>query len=133
MQYRSGYKYQLHRNYSVVTSIKPPVTIDTKYIWLFADGGMTIKSGYAWDGASWAIDTNSFMRGSLEHDALYQLCREGHLDPVEFKDPIDRLLQSICREDGMFKARAWWVYKGVKRGGWSSTSRRSVRKIKTAP
>tara|TARA_R110000787_G_C13443394_1_gene446740 strand:- start:13922 stop:14323 length:402 start_codon:yes stop_codon:yes gene_type:complete len=133
MQYKSGYKYQLHRNYSVVTSIKPPVTIDTKYIWLFSDGGLQIKSGYAWDGASWAIDTKSFMRGSLVHDALYQLFREGHLDPIEFKDSADRLLQSICREDGMFKARAWWVYKGVKRGGWSSTSRRSVKQIRTAP
>jgi len=133
MEYKSGYKYQLHKNCTVPTPLRPENAITTRYIWLFPNGELHINAGYAWDGASWAVDTKNFMRGSLVHDALYQLCREGHLDPTKHKEPADRLLQSICREDGMSRARAWWVYVGVKRGGWKATSRKSIKKFKTAP
>lgn len=57
------------------------------------------------------------MRGSLVHDALYQLMREGHLDLAAHLGPADRLLQKLCREDGMSQLRAWWVYEASKRFG----------------
>lgn len=53
------------------------------------------------------------MRGSLVHDALYQLMRERHLDYKEHRQYADELLRDICLEDGMSRVRAWWVYQAV--------------------
>lgn len=71
------------------------------------------------------------MRGSLVHDALYQLMRQGHLDPDKYRETAVDLLRTMCREDGMSAIRAWWVYKGVRWGGESSTE--TTREPQTAP
>jgi hypothetical protein len=84
--YNDGYKYQLKEAYAVAIDITPAT----------------------------AIDTLSFMRGSLIHDALYQLMRESHLDHNIYREPADRVLQKICKEEGMWSVRAWWVYHGVR-------------------
>ena len=59
------------------------------------------------------------MRGSLVHDALYQLMRDGYL-PLKTREYADWLLREICIEDGMSKIRADWVYMGVDLFGESS-------------
>lgn len=115
--YLSGYKYQLTKDYSIATGIIPPKPINTAHIRLYKSGLLTLKEGYAWDGPSGpTFDTKNFMRGSLVHDALYQLMRDGCIGP-ENLEPADRLLQSICIEDGMSPLRAWWVYQAVRRHG----------------
>ena len=115
--YRSGYNYQLQEDYVIATGIEPVPPTSTEYISLAPYGTLTIRKGYAWDGPSGpAIDTLNFMRGSLVHDALYQLMREGLLEG-SFRESVDRLLQRICKEDGMSTVRAWWVYQGVRFGG----------------
>jgi hypothetical protein len=89
--------------------------INTPYATLHGTGLLIISDGYAWDGASGpAIDTKTFMRGSLVHDCLYQLMREGLLDRDKYRNCADELLRQICLEDGMWKARADWVYWAVK-------------------
>jgi hypothetical protein len=81
------------------------------------NGEMLIKKGYTWDGPSGpTIDTKNFMRGSLIHDGLYQLMREGALDQ-SCRLRADEILREVCLEDGMSHARAWWVFKGVRIGG----------------
>ena len=113
--YKGGYKYQLKEMYCVTMDIKPVTAIHTDYIDLNTDGILTIFKGYAWDGPSGpTIDTLTFMRGSLVHDALYQLMREKHLDHNVYRDASDRILQNICKEDGMWFLRAAWVYQGVR-------------------
>ena len=113
--YNSGYKYQLKEIYSVVINITPTAPINTEYIDLDTAGNLTISEGYAWDGPSGpTIDTLTFMRGSLVHDALYQLMREKNLDHKVHREAADRMLQKICKEDGMWSLRAWWVYHGVR-------------------
>lgn len=114
--YNGGYKYQLKADYTFSgTGIIPPSVIKTDYIGLDIEGNLTIVAGYAWDGPSGpTIDTMNFMRGSLAHDALYQLMREKHLDHEEYREAADRLLQRLCKEDGMWALRAWWVYQGVR-------------------
>ncbi|HZW87094.1 MAG TPA: hypothetical protein VFF41_06515 [Gallionella sp.] len=113
--YNGGYKYQLGVTYTVAIDIQPPVPIDTEFIKLDSAGRLTIVEGYAWDGPSGpTIDTLTFMRGSLVHDALYQLMREGHLDHNVYRERADRTLQKICIEDGMWPLRAWLVYHGVR-------------------
>ena len=113
--YNGGYKYQLKETYTLVIDIKPARLIDTEYIKLNTDGVITISEGYAWDGPSGpTIDTLTFMRGSLIHDALYQLMRESYLDHQLYREAADRILQKICKEDGMWSLRAWLVYHGVR-------------------
>ena len=127
--YRAGYKYQLAADYAVVVSFCPRETIATDFIVLSSAGRLTIKRGYAWDGPSGpAIDTKNFMRGSLVHDALYQLMREGHL-PQTYRRDADKELKRICLEDGMSAMRAWWVYEGVRLGGGPSAARRKEEPI----
>jgi hypothetical protein len=73
------------------------------------------------------------MRGSLVHDALYQLMRERYLDEDTYRDRSDRLLQKICKEDGMSMLRAWWVYQGVHLFGKPSADPANDRPLTRAP
>lgn len=111
--YRDGYKYQLAHGYSTRVSIRPQERIDHDFIALSTFGVLTIRRGYAWDGPSGpTFDTKNFIRGSLVHDALYQLIGEGLL-PLSDRALADEELRRICSEDGMSTIRAWWVYQGV--------------------
>lgn len=134
IRYKGGYKYQLIESYTTVIPIRPAdgiARIDG-FIHLDENGLLIIREGYAWDGPSGpTIDTKNFMRGSLVHDALYQLMSDGQLDPETCREPADSLLRAICREDGMSWIRAWWVYQGVRIGGASAA--RSPKEIFTAP
>lgn len=112
IKYREGYKYQLAENYFINTNIRPEQDLETEYLRLAKTGLLLIKNGYAWDGASGpTIDTKSCMRGSLVHDALYQLMRLGLIDSCN-RDYADELMRKICIEDGMWKIRAniWWKF-----------------------
>jgi hypothetical protein len=134
IRYRSGYKYQLAEGYSVKVSVTPNEPVKTEFITLSADGTLAIKRGYAWDGPSGpTIDTRNFMRGSLVHDALYQLMRDAGLSKEQWRDEADLELKRICLEDGMSRLRAWWVHRGVRLGGDPSASPESRKPIKTAP
>jgi hypothetical protein len=120
IRYREGYKYVLDKTYSIQTAVKPGANIATPFLGLNTDGVLTIQAGYAWDGPSGpTVDSKNFMRGSLAHDALYQLMREKELD-CGWRETADQELRRICREDGMSWLRAWWVYKGVRIGGEGS-------------
>ena len=133
IKYRSGYKYQLAETYSVVTKIRPPEMAETDFITLDATGRLTMESGYAWDGPSGpTFDTKTFMRGSLVHDALYQLMREGLL-AGEHRAAADELLAVICREDGMNWFRAWYVLLGVRWGAGFSAQAGSRKPLRSAP
>jgi hypothetical protein len=109
------YKYQLMQDYTINIDIQPDKIIDTNFIALTTAGALTIKNRYAWDGPSGpTIDTKSFMRGSLVHDALYQLMREKYLDYKIHRKYADDLLKKICLDDGMCRLRAWYVYQAVR-------------------
>lgn len=112
--YRKGYKYQLNEPYIVLLpELLARVDVDTQYIsW---DGyTLVIKKGYAWDGPSGpTIDTRDFMRGSLVHDALYQLMREGYLGS-DCRKSADKILKRMCLEDGMLYPLAQVVYVAVR-------------------
>ena len=73
------------------------------------------------------------MRGSLVHDALYQLMRNGLLDRDEFRDEADSELIRICREDGMSGLRSWWVNKGVRWFADKATDYEARKAVLTAP
>ncbi len=154
IHFKGGYKYRLVKPFTIDTPIKPLLVkpIDTEYIKLSIDGRLEIIRGYNWDGPSgppkklaqaplgigwvyrkWFL--SQFMRGSLVHDALYQLMREGYLlgGNSEQRKAIDRLLQQHCLEDGMTRIRAWWIYKGVHWGARKSSTAYNIRKVQIAP
>ena len=108
------YKYQLMDDYTIQIDIKPKENIELKFLALSSEGLLTIKKFYAWDGPSGpTIDSRNFMRGSLVHDALYQLMRLRALDHKTYRRRADEILKEICLEDGMCSFRAWYVYQGV--------------------
>jgi hypothetical protein len=72
------------------------------------------------------------MRGSLVHDALYQLMREGFLEKNVHRSIADRLLYDLVREDGMNWFRAKYVYYAVK---WTASpmARKQPKVLLIAP
>jgi hypothetical protein len=130
ISYCDGYKYQLVSPWHCFTGIEADAAHDE---WIRLDEGLlTVNAGYAWDGPSGpTIDTKNFMRGSLAHDALYQLMREGRL-PTKHRKAADDLLYSMCREDGMSWLRAQIVY-GAVRAFSAPFAQKQKRKVLTAP
>jgi hypothetical protein len=106
-----GYKYRLLETYSIQTDIHPVYPIETNWLELTRDGFLTIRAGYCWDGASGPTwDDKSSMRGSLVHDAFYQLIRLGMLPVSPNKAKADAIMHHMCLEDKMNPARAWaWL------------------------
>jgi len=132
MKYKKGFKYQLEETEYHLTGIFG-YEIKTKYLSLRPSGSLRIKEGYAWDGPSGpTIDTKTFMRGSLIHDALYELIRKGLIDK-KYKAVADQLLYDICIWDGMWSLRAKLVYIGVKTFGILATLPKNIRRILEAP
>ena len=131
--YKSGYKYQLVESCLYQTKIHPRNDIDVPYISLRKDGLLFVKAAYAWDGPSGiTIDTKSFMRGSLIHDALYQLIRMGYLELTD-RAQADKELYTICLEDGMCKIRAWYVYQCVKQFAQFAALPKNKKRLQDAP
>jgi len=134
--YQGGFKYQLTEDYEIETGIKG-YSARTPYLSLYSTGRLIINQGYAWDGPSGpAIDTKNFMRGSLVHDALYQLMRMGKMGRKMGKrnrEQADRLLQTMCIEDGMWRVRAFWIYKSLRWFGGPAASKSAKRDSLTAP
>ena len=124
-----GYKYQTTHHTSCELPIASFLQLPTGATLELAGGyvslsltqrSLNIKKGYCWDGPSGpTIDSPSFMRGSLFHDAWYQIFREREYYRM-FKDDADRLLRAMCLADGMHPWRAAWVYWGVKTFGGKS-------------
>jgi len=115
IKYREGYKYQLAEDFELLVPIRPERDLSVEYISLNKAGLLKVKEGYAWDGPSGpTVDRPTNMRGSLAHDALYQLIRAGLL-PLSARDQADAVLYACWVEDGMYpwlaKAEVWAVDK----------------------
>jgi hypothetical protein len=111
---RVKYKYKLEEDYEIQTELRPGYGVILSGLSSLSGAGvLTILKGYCWDGPSGpTIDTKNFMRGSLVHDALYQLIRL-ELLPLAYKREVDKQLRRDCIKDGMSAFRAWYVYKSV--------------------
>lgn len=128
------WKYRLCEEYAIQTKLRVEGYIHTAFISLSPSGVLTIKKGYAWDGASGpTIDTKSTMRGSLVHDALYQLGRLKLL-PENGKALADKLFYFILKEDGTGRFRSWYYWRAVVLFGNSAyTSQGPKKKVLVAP
>ena len=130
--YKDGYKHQLHNDVVFIIDIYPDEDINTKFIALDTTGLLTIRAGYAWDGASGPTwDNKKCKCGSLVHDALYQLMREAHIDRESYRRKVDKIFHELLRQDGMWVVRARVWYRAVRVGAKRSSI--TGRKIKRAP
>lgn len=88
-----------------------------------ADGILTIRRGFAWDGA-WPLPRLiCVIRASLVHDAIYHLMRTGYL-PWKWRPWADEVFRQICLEDGMPPWLAAVCYRAVRLfGGWRKEDR----------
>lgn len=140
IRYKKGYKYQLVADYSVWIPITPmypagagALVSPSGYMSINTGGLLSINKGYAWDGPSGpSIDTPDFMRGSLVHDALYQLMREQVLS-ITRRNEVDILLREMCREDGMSWIRSEVMYWAVHTFAGKAAGKGSIRKTYEAP
>ena len=129
MKYKAGYKYQLVEDETFHTRFRPVNDIHTDYLHLREDGSLLIEKGYAWDGASGgAIDTQTFMKGSCLHDALYQMCRMNLLPWSQWRI-ADRELATQCLRDGMWSLRVKWVMLALKLAGGNAAKPRNAKKV----
>ena len=134
IKYKKGYRFQTVADYVVKIDIFPKADIETHFLNLSKKGWLKIGHGYAWNGASGTItiQTDSIIRGSLIHDALYQLIRMELLNN-DFREAADIELKKACLEDGMFSWRAWYVYRAVRWFGASAASPENKKEIFEAP
>lgn len=121
-----GFRYRLEADYQHVVPVSgQPPDYQGLYVGLAhipGTGGsvLTARSGYAWDGPSGpTLDTVDFLRGSLIHDCLYQLIREGVLKPGD-RATADRVLREVSAEDGMPGFRRWLDWAGLRLFGWAA-------------
>ena len=109
--YTKGWKYRLEEDYTVQLNFTPKVAIDAKWISVTITGLLTLKSGYAWDGASGpTIDSEESVMPSAVHDASYQLIGM-NVANLDDRKKADKMFYNLCIEEGMNPLRAslWYV------------------------
>ena len=116
---RIEYPYLLQQPVVIKTGIKNHA-FNVPYINMDNEGKLSIDVGYAWDGASGAINTANWILASLAHDALYQALRLNCL-PIKYRKTADKLLMVICQVNGMSWLRAHYSYLAVRAIGWRFT------------
>jgi hypothetical protein len=133
MKYTKGYKYQLHEDEIFYTDIRAGKEIKTQFIELDMDGKLLVKSGYAWDGPSGpTIDRSTNMRGSVAHDALYQLMRNKLLGGA-WREKADDYICKCWIEDGMYEWLADIETKALKKYAGFAADPKNAKKIYEAP
>lgn len=111
--YSKGYKYILKETFFISIGLYH-FSINTPFISLTPKGLLTIREGYAWDGPSGpTYDFKSSLKGSLIHDALYQLIQEKLL-PLEARSLVDKLLYNTWISSGLNPALALLGYWAVR-------------------
>jgi len=134
IEYKTGYKYQLHADTIVhIPVLAPYAGRSLGFIEILPAGRLKIKKGYAWDGASGpTYDSLSTMRAALIHDVLYQLMRN-KIIPESFRGMADELLYDIGTNDGMCKLRAGGWVLGLDAFGAANAKAGKTRTVHRAP
>jgi len=115
------WKYRALKDHRIQTAFLPVKSVRTggEFVRLSKGGWLTVKRGYAWDGASGpTFDTPATLRASLFHDALYQLIGEGLLTLDDAREIADEILERVMLEDGAWPLRAKLWLVAVRAFGW---------------
>ncbi|MCG8478879.1 MAG: hypothetical protein MI724_07275 [Spirochaetales bacterium] len=137
-------KYQLHCDFVYHTTIDTRFSVDTAFISL-RNGTLTIRKGFLWDGPTagniWAKLTGNrrakrmLMRGSLVHDALYDLIRMNKFADKDQERHVaeiaDVLLRRLITEDGIPSHEAEMIDAIVERFQKLATARPELNRSRT--
>lgn len=120
--------YELCEDEKIKINLKAPSFYHSFF--QFADGVLTVRKGYSWDGSTGVKDYDCCMLASLAHDALYQAMHEGFLD-WKYQKQCDRVYYDLCVAKGMNKLQAWIRYKGIRKlyKPWSEHFKTDYNKI----
>ena len=131
MKYCKGFKYQLDEDENIQTNVLG-FEVDTKYYSLNKEGILTGKAGFAWDGCSGSIDTDTNMRGGLFHDILCLMIARQEIPYTEMSKS-NILFSDILTLDDMVGVRRWWHYKAVVKrfAGNTKPQRREIIDLET--
>lgn len=115
------YKFKVEENFSIELPFKIPDFVHP-YASL-KDGILSVKRGYAWDGASGpVINTRDTLVASLVHDVLYQAMRLNLIKSSEENKKIaDKNFFEILKMNGVNSIRSKVWYLAVKLFGKKST------------
>ena len=113
--YKKVGKYQVTREFAIMTCIKPDWDVITPLYSIEKTGLVTLHVGFAWNGADVVKDTPKIMKGSAVHDAGCRAVLDGLLDE-KHKGQIDRSFKTICESDDMHPFRVWYTFTGTDIG-----------------
>lgn len=115
------YKFKVEENFSIELPYKIPDFVHP-YASL-KDGILSIKRGYAWDGASGPIiNTRDTLVASLVHDVLYQAMRLNLIKSCkENRQIADKNFFEILKMNGVNSIRRKVWYFAVRLFGKKST------------
>ena len=115
------YKFKVEENFSIELPFKIP---DFEYPYASSkDGILSVKRGYAWDGASGPIiNTRDTLVASLVHDVLYQAMRLNLIkSSKENRQIADKNFFEILKMNGVNSIRRKVWYFAVRLFGKKST------------
>lgn len=131
--YKGKAKYQLVEDYVIDIEFSWAVDIEADLVKLAANGMLTVRTGFAWDGVTGlAFDTRNFMRASLVHDALYHLMRQTGTNP-KLHEKADELFLNIAKLDGVNPLRARAHYTSLYLARKTGLMPGKKRPVYTAP
>ena len=115
------YKFKVEENFSIELPFKIPDFVHP-YASL-KDGILSVKRGYAWDGASGPIiNTRDTLVASLVHDVLYQAMRLNLIkSSKENRTIADKNFFEILKMNGVNSIRRKVWYLAVRLFGKKST------------
>ena len=115
------YKFKVEENFSIELPFKIP---DFEHPYASSkDGILSVKKGYAWDGASGPIiNTRDTLVASLVHDVLYQAMRLNLIkSSKENRKTADKNFFEILKMNGVNSIRRKVWYFAVRLFGKKST------------
>ena len=115
------YKFKVEENFSIELPFKIP---DFEHPYASSkDGILSVKKGYAWDGASGPIiNTRDTLVASLVHDVLYQAMRLNLIkSSKENRKIADKNFFEILKMNGVNSIRRKVWYFAVRLFGKKST------------
>ncbi len=107
-----GRNWRVLEDYSYQTQIKPKETITSDFFIFHSNGRIDVFKGFCWDGPTGGFDTKNAMLASLLHDIGCILRERGLLTDQEI-DQFDDLYYTVCREEGMSKFRAGYMFAAI--------------------
>jgi hypothetical protein len=140
MKYQKVQGFRVADTWEIQTQIATDRIIRTQWIDL-VKGLLVMKQGFCFEGSApgpkWLLKALGILgkkskRGYCAHDAIYDLIRNGHIEPF-WKEAADDLMNEIHLKDRMARPAAKIVHRSVVSFADFAIDPANRIKIQTAP